>query len=75
MSTPNYRHYFKLSIWLFVLYNIKRMRLVFVNNLIKVVNFSDVLPSPDVWNLSFIVNFLKFKTSPRLSNITGYIVN
>jgi len=75
MSTPNYRHYFKLSVVLFVLYNIKSIYVFFVNNLIKVINFNDVSPLSGVWNLSFIVNFLKFKTSPKLSNTTGYIVN
>ncbi len=76
MSILNCRHSFKLNSKPSVYNNtIDRFYLYVVNNLKEIINYNFSLSFLDKCNFSFIVNFLKFKTSPSLSNNVGYIVN
>ena len=67
-TTPSYRHSFKLNIIPSILYSIDRFILISVNNRIKVINFKFLSSCLGILNFSFIVNFLKFKMSTKLSD-------
>jgi len=66
MSTaPIYRHSFILRIIYHIYYGIERTSPIYLIKLKRVKNFTISLPFLGIRNISFLVNFLKFKNSQQ----------